>query len=148
MNCTIRSIEASRTHDLRQRVLRPTLDVEAMRFPGDEAAVHLGAFVGTRLIGIASFYEEAMPSDALADDWRLRGMAVDPSAQGGGVGSMVLRAGIAAVQQRGGARLWCNAREVATGFYTFHGFGIVSDRFDIEDIGPHFVMARPVRVTG
>ena len=36
--------------------------------------------------------------------------------------------------------LWCNARVTAADFYRKLGFEIVSDEFDIPNIGPHYLM--------
>jgi hypothetical protein len=40
--------------------------------------------------------------------------------------------------------VWCNARTPAVGLYERAGFAIESGEFEIEGIGPHFVMARRV----
>jgi len=37
--------------------------------------------------------------------------------------------------------LWCDAREVAFGFYARMGFVFLNDTYDIPDIGPHRTMA-------
>ena len=37
--------------------------------------------------------------------------------------------------------LWCDAREVAFGFYERMGFVFLNDTYDIPDIGPHRTMA-------
>lgn len=162
MEVVVRPVPAAATRPLRLAVLRPDQPAQAAVYPGDDdgASVHLGAVahgdgqvgdvqvgdvqVGDgQIVGIASLYAEARtggPSPA----WRLRGMATAPSARGAGVGAALLRACVEQVAARGGGELWCNARVSASGFYARHGFEVVGERFEIEDIGPHEVMRRAV----
>jgi predicted GNAT family N-acyltransferase len=106
---------------------------------------HVAAF-GPRnqVAACASFYPEAPPHEASDADrnqsWRLRAMASLPQLRGQGYGAAALRYGIAEIRRRGGTLLWCNARSGAVGFYERIGFSMVSDEFEVEGIGPHFVM--------
>lgn len=140
----IRQVSTDEVRPLRHRVLRPGQPFEETLYPGDEAAVHLGAFAGDRLVGIASLYREDRPGGP-AGGWRLRGMATDAGVRGAGFGAALLTGCVGTVAGAGGAELWCNARLAAVGFYRRSGFGVVSDEFDVAGIGPHVVMARPVR---
>lgn len=140
----IRVVEPNVIRPMRQRVLRPHQPIEAMAYPGDDEAeaFHLAAIDREQaVIGIASFYRDPHPLEPHAGDWRLRGMAVDPAVQGRGLGSSLMRAGINQVIEQGGQRLWCNARVSAQGFYERLGFSTQGDRFEIDPIGPHFVMS-------
>lgn len=121
-------------YDLRGRVLRPGRPPEASRFPGDGApgTVHLGAFLeGERCVGIASLYDN--------QGIQLRGMAVAPGHQGRGIGAALVREAQRRARESGRG-LWCNARVSAVGFYQKMGWQIDGDRFDIPDVGPHYVM--------
>lgn len=142
---TVRQVEAERVWPLRHTLLRPHQPLEASRFPGDEHrdAGHYGAFQGHKLVGIVSIFHEAHPD--IADrsgeqQWRLRGMATDEAVRGTGAGSALLTAAINHAVTRHGQVLWCNARTPAVGFYQRHGFEVISDEFEIEPIGPHYVM--------
>jgi GNAT superfamily N-acetyltransferase len=149
---TIRSIPATATHDLRLRVLRPGQPPERANYAVDAhpGAFHLGAFTAEeRLVGVASFYHEAFPHDATnphfeaeANDWRLRGMAVEPAWQGQGIGRALIVAGIEALQEKETNWLWCNARTTAEAFYTALGFNTFGDPFEMAEIGTHYLMAR------
>jgi ribosomal protein S18 acetylase RimI-like enzyme len=44
----------------------------------------------------------------------------------------------------GATRVWCNARTPARSFYERAGLHVISEEFDIRDIGPHYVMERAV----
>ena len=61
------------------------------RYPGDDAGLHLGAFDGDRLVGIASLYREARADRPTRARWRLRGMATDPDVRGAGFGARAAR---------------------------------------------------------
>jgi ribosomal protein S18 acetylase RimI-like enzyme len=72
-------------------------------------------------------------------------MAADPAVRGSGYGSAVLEAGTAEARRRGAEVMWCNGRTAARGFYERHGYRISGEEFVVEEIGPHFVFARPLR---
>lgn len=143
---TVRSVNASRTRRLRHAVLRPDELWEATAYPGDTAAstLHVGAFAGSALAGVASVYQEAPPGSDDEGAWRLRGMATEPDARSQGHGAALLAACVGHVARMGGRRLWCNARASATAFYARGGFTRRSEPFDIPRIGAHVVMDRPV----
>lgn len=140
----IRPVAAEDVRPLRHRILRPEQPLEATVYPGDDlpGSVHLGAFDGDRLVGIASLYHE--PRAGTDDGWRLRGMATEAEARGRGLGAALLTACLEHVAAAGGGELWCNARDAAIGFYRRAGFDVISAEFDIPGIGPHVVMRRAV----
>jgi predicted GNAT family N-acyltransferase len=135
----IRTVAADDVRPLRHRVLRPSQAFEETVYPGDDAGVHLGAFAGDDLVGIASLYREDR-SGGPAGGWRLRGMATDAGVRGAGFGAALLAGCLDHVTEAGGSELWCNARMAAVGFYRRAGFEVVSDEFDVPGIGPHVVM--------
>src|SRR5690606_32818171 len=136
MPIDVRLIAPQQTHAMRQRVLRPHQTMAEMEYPGDRAAetVHLGAFAGDELVGIASLYREPWREDPQPHDWRLRGMAVADRLRGAGVGAALLQACIDHVKSAGGGRLWCNARTPARGFYERFGLTTRSEVWEEEGI--------------
>jgi len=139
----IREITTDEVRALRHSVLRPNLAYDTTLYPGDDEAVHLGAFDDAgRLVGIASIYREDRAGGP-AGGWRLRGMATDPAVRGAGYGAAVLDACIDHTAGAGASELWCNARLPAVGFYRRAGFEAGSDEFEVEGMGPHVVMTRP-----
>ncbi|MEM9020898.1 MAG: GNAT family N-acetyltransferase [Planctomycetota bacterium] len=144
----IKRIAFSGTVPLRHRVLRPHQRPEEARYPGDELSttIHLAAMApqqaaeGSEPIGVVTLAAEPMPAAPQAGDWRLRGMAVDTEHQGMGIGRSLVQASLDAVRQEGAARLWCNARIVAAGFYRRLGLEPHGETFEIAGIGPHVVM--------
>ena len=139
----IRRVSTEEIRSLRHRILRPGQSFEDTLYPGDDLSdtVHLGAFDGERLVGIASLYREDR-ADGPTGGWRLRGMATDADVRGTGFGAALLDGGVEHVTASGGAELWCNARLSAVGFYRRAGFEVMSEEFDVPRIGPHVVMAR------
>lgn len=136
----LRAIDAAATRPLRRRILRPAQAEHELVYPGDDAAdsLHVGAFDGERLLGVASVYrqspEGAPPSPG---DWRLRGMAVVPEARRRGVGAALLAACERHARARGGTRLWFNARLDALPFYFALGYVAIGEPYDLPGIGVH-----------
>ena len=146
MSLVIRRAKVAEIFPLRHAVLRPGRPVTYSVYSEDDGAVHVGAWDDDVLVGCATVFPEPWPGnelmDAVADAWRLRGMAVDPSTQGSGVGRRVLEEGAAAAREGGASVLWANARTSALGFYQRMGWRIVGDEFIASDSGlPHFPMA-------
>lgn len=150
---TVRRIDASDAHPLRYRVLRPHQTLAEMVYGGDDlpGTIHLGAFHGIESdplpVGIVTLNAAAMPLGPQPGDWRLRGMAVAPDQQGKGIGRLLVEQSLASVSQARGNRLWCNARVSALGFYRSLGFVTHGRPFEIEHIGPHYVMSVAVTPT-
>jgi ribosomal protein S18 acetylase RimI-like enzyme len=74
--------------------------------------------------------------------WRVRGMATAPHARGKGAGAAVLDALVGHAIAQGATRVWCNARTPARSLYEREGFRVVSEEFEIPEIGPHLAMER------
>lgn len=111
-----------------------------------EGCFHLAASINGKLVAIASFYPESHPKVeadtefATGRAWRLRGMATDSESQGKGYGAELLREGLRVCQQKGAQVVWCNARTSAVPFYSKLNFDIKGEEFEIEGVGPHFLM--------
>jgi GNAT superfamily N-acetyltransferase len=120
--------------DLRAQVLRPGKPRTTAIFAEDHepSTMHFVALDPTgRVIGCTTLIAQM--------GWQLRGMAVDPTWRGYGVGAAILER-VHALVRRENVALWCNARLAAVGFYERCGWAIDGDGFDIPGIGPHFVM--------
>jgi predicted GNAT family N-acyltransferase len=131
--------------DLRDRILiRGTHRISA-DFEGDREAEtrHYGAFEDQTCVACVSLMKsewEGTPA------WQLRGMAVEEGWQGQGLGRKLLHFLEADVRASDGPNImWCNAREPAVAFYERMGWSTASERFIIEDVGPHLKMVRMMR---
>jgi GNAT superfamily N-acetyltransferase len=138
----IREIPVADTRPLRHRILRPHESVEYLISHEPSDAFALGAFDGgERLVAVGFVGRDGEPSA-----WRVRGMATEPDARGRGAGSAILAALLDYARAGGAARVWCNARLLARSLYERAGFTVVSEEFDLGQIGPHLVMEwRPGR---
>lgn len=143
----VKAVPEEVTLPLRQAVLRPHQTIDELRRAGHgrrdalwcAAYDDAGEVVGT---GTVSRDSPLWAPDQPA--WRVRAMAVAPDRRGQGIGSAVLAALLDHVRSHGGGLTWCNARIPAQGVYARAGFSPVGEPFDLEAIGPHIAMARPV----
>ena len=127
---------------MRHAVLRPGQPPSAAVWERDDESVHIGAWDGDALVGCATVTPEAAA-------WRLRGMAVDPTRQRGGVGRAVLEAAVEVVSDAGGAEIQANARTTALPFYEAMGFTAVGEEFVTSATGlPHKRIVRLLSVSG
>lgn len=136
-------VPSEATHDLRRRVLRDGRADSNVVFAEDNVpgGFHLGAYLGSRLVGVGSFSPEATPHRPGAVAWRLRGMAVDASVQGQGVGTALLEEAVRRLRGMGATVLWANGRDSALGFYERHGWKVHGDGFVTGDVNlPHHVV--------
>jgi ribosomal protein S18 acetylase RimI-like enzyme len=133
-----KEIPVAGTRPLRQLVLRPhqTLEELAAHEPADAFAV--GVFDGDELVSVGF----VAPDREQAGSWRIRGMATAPDARGRGAGTAVLGALLDHASSRGAERVWANVRTPARSLYERAGFTVVSDEFEMPQIGPHIVMER------
>jgi GNAT superfamily N-acetyltransferase len=135
----VRVARAEDVFPLRHAVLRPGRPVSASVYATDADAVHVGAWDDGTLVGCATVFPDPWPGPPPEPGaWRLRGMAVDPSYQRGGVGRAVLAVAGDAARRAGAPLLWANARSTAVGFYERLGWRVVGPEFETADTGlPH-----------
>jgi GNAT superfamily N-acetyltransferase len=132
----VRRATAAEIRPLRQAVLRPGQPVADSVYPQDDVAVHVGGWDDGELVACATLFADPWPDEPRA--WRLRGMAVEPSRQGTGIGRLVLAEGVEAAWASGAPLLWANARTSALGFYVRLGWRPVGGEFVPADSGlPH-----------
>ena len=127
---------------LRHAVLRPGKPLAAAMFAGDDVSVHVGAWEGDVVVGCATAFADGWPGNEHVPPepraWRLRGMAVEPTRQGSGVGGLVLAEAVEAAVSAGAPLMWANARVSALAFYAANGWSAVGEEWITEDTGlPH-----------
>jgi GNAT superfamily N-acetyltransferase len=135
-------LTSDETHDVRRRVLRvgtPSDDVVFAQ-DADPATFHLGVRSGAtgRLLAVSTYTPAGTDLRPGAVAWQLRGMAVDSSLQGHGVGTVLLSAAIERLRHAGAEVLWANARDSAMTFYERMGMTMVGPGFTTADtLLPH-----------
>ena len=127
MTIEVREAGVEEILPLRKAVLRPMEPVEPSDYDRHPDVHHLAAFSDGFVVGCATVFPSGY--DDLADAWQLRGMAVEPSRQGSGIGRMVLEAAIECARSAGAPVLWANARTTALPFYEAMGFAVIGEEF-------------------
>ena len=124
--------------ELRFKVLRIGLPRGSEHYPdvdNDIRTRYLCAYIEGKLVGCAT-----LQADARGEcEYRIRGMAVDSNFRNRGIGSDLVKA-LQHETKKENTGIWCNARIRAVPMYAKCGFKIVSDVFEIENIGPHYDM--------
>ena len=147
----IRQVDVADTHDLRRLVLRegqPDADVD-YDVDGSADSFHLAALdADGSVIGVATWAPCPTEHRPGARAWRLRGMAVHPDAQGGGVGSALLDAAVERLRGQGVEVLWADGRDAALPFYERHGWSVEGEGFLAANDVPHHVVVLDLRPTG
>jgi GNAT superfamily N-acetyltransferase len=130
---------------LRHAVLRAHLPFDSARFDGDgdPATLHVAALIAGNVIGCASWMLNAFQGEPA---YQLRGMAVAESERGTGIGQRLLNHSESLLAHHPVKLRWCNARQVAVGFYERQGWTVMSPVFDIPSAGPHYQMSRRLPV--
>ena len=138
----VRQISYKDTLSIRHQMLRPGKKHETCFFPGDddENTFHLGAFVNSKLVSVASFYFSQNDNLPQENQYQLRGMATLPEFQSKGFSRELLKFGFPLIQRNLCQIVWCNARSSAIGFYKKTGFEEIGDEFEIPTVGPHRLM--------
>lgn len=95
----------------------------------------MGAFDGDDLVGVGFVAPGGEPGE-----WRVRGMAVAPQTRGRGAGRAILDALIEHARAQAARAVWANVRTPARSLYARAGMRVVSEEFELPQIGPHVVM--------
>ena len=138
----ILEISAEETHPLRSLVLRHWDISTPCPFDGDadKTTHHFGCVFDNEIVSIVSFYERKNENFGDKTMVQVRGMATHPDFASKGFGSELMNFTIDFFRNRGIDLIWCNAREIAFGFYQNLSFVGIGDNFIIPEIGIHRVM--------
>ena len=138
----IKFIIADDVLPIRNEVLREgRLTLNECRFTGDDhkGAFHLGYYIADELACIATFHPQTYEGYE-GKAYQLRGMATTQKHRNQGLGNQLVNFAIVYMRGQNVNYCWCNARKKAVAFYKNLGFEVISDEFDVPDIGPHYVM--------
>ena len=140
----IQKILTAETFPIRKEVLRKGMDLP-IEFNGDNDAgtFHFGAFFNEQLVGVSSFMKENN-SAFIGAQYQLRGMAILHEYRGKGVGKLMLNETEKLLKKMNVEVLWCNARISAVPFYQKQGYKCFGNCFQIETVGPHYVMFKTI----
>ena len=136
-------ISAKETQPLRLEVLwQHKNSLEECRLDIDdlESTFHVGALKNGVLVSVGTFLVQRNEKFEEKYQYRLRAMATSPKVRGENFGKQVIDFALVELKNRGVELLWCDAREVAIGFYEKMGFNILGDFYEVPMIGKHKLM--------
>jgi len=141
----IRRIKPEETHPIRRLVLRKNIDLP-YQFDGDldVDAKHYGCFKNDIIVCVATVIKR---KNKLFNgvQYQLRGMATLQEFQGNGYGKILLNEITEKITPQKVNIFWCNARVKAVKFYENCGFQKIGERFEIPQIGGHYVMFKKLK---
>lgn len=141
----IREISSKDTLTLRNELLRPGKDVSTCIFEGDDAPStrHFGAIdEAGNIVAIVSVYRKDNTAIKEENAYQIRAMATGSACRGQGVGRLLLTAVEEHAKSEGSSLIWANARSSVVGFYAKAGYRLASSEFDVDGIGPHYLVLK------
>ena len=121
-SATIKMITAENTYHIRQRVLWPDKPISSIKISEDKNALHIGAFVDGKLVGIVSLFRDG-------ENCQFRKLAVLAEYRGCGIGQKLINECIIKAREQQAKILWCDARHSALYFYRKLDFTIDPESF-------------------
>ena len=142
----VKQITANECYAIRQQVLwqHKAITECGIDIDSQKGAFHLGAFLNDELVCIGSFFKQQNSHFKQAKQYRLRAMATLPIAQKKGTAKSLLEFAVQKLKVENQDLLWCDARIIATGFYSKLGFSTKGDSYEIPIIGTHYLMYKPL----
>lgn len=134
MALIVEAVTAADVADLRSRVLREGQPHVGFDDDEEPTTLHLGAHVDGHLVGVATFALRA------PGEYQLRGMAVEPSHQGQGIGRAVLVEAERRLRLLAARQVWANGRDTALGFYERAGWRVDGDGYEVIGLPHHRVV--------
>jgi [ribosomal protein S5]-alanine N-acetyltransferase len=140
----VKLITAKDTYPLRHLILWPHKhNLSDCSIEIDDKGIHFGSFKNNDVVSIGSFFSSNISDfDEMAHcQFRLRAMASNHHLKTKGGGKALLLFAQKYLKSTHKADLiWCDAREVAVGFYKKLGFSIFKGPYEIPVIGTHYLM--------
>ena len=136
-------IQSKQTYPLRLEVLwqhKNNLEECGLDIDDLETTFHVGAFKNGELVSLGTFLVQRNEKFEEEYQYRLRAMATSPKVRGENFGKEVIDFALKELKKREVELLWCDAREVAIGFYEKMGFKILGDFYEVPIIGKHKLM--------
>ena len=142
----VKYITAKECYPIRKQVLwqHKALNECGIDIDSQEGAFHLGVYLNDQLVCIGSFFKQTNPHFTQANQYRLRAMATLPIAQKKGTAKSLLEFAVQKLKAENQDLLWCDARIIATGFYSKLGFSTKGSSYEIPIIGTHYLMYKPL----
>ena len=133
--------------DLRVRVLRKGTPYTHANYPEDAYpdAVNFCIVRRGHAIATSTWFSKECPELPGVPAVQLKGMAVDDSLQGSGLGALLITRGLEHARSLGASVVWARARDSALYFYERRGFEVRGDGFMDEPTAmPHHIVTREI----
>ena len=143
----IRIVEAEKIRKLRHDCLRQGKPYSSTIYKKDlyEETIHIAIEIDDKIISCATIYPEKNKEKGIKNSYRLRGMATKEGKRRKGYGKKIIKKIESILIEKKQSYLWCNARVEAKEFYKKLGFEVVGEKFNIKDIGPHYIMYKKIK---
>ncbi|WP_243835372.1 GNAT family N-acetyltransferase [Maribacter spongiicola] len=122
MSLKIIEITSQQTLSIRHQVMWPTKPLDYVKLPNDNEGLHYGLVLCNELISVISLFI----NDGEA---QFRKFATLENCQGKGYGSLLLNEIMQIAANQSLTRIWCNARQNKTDFYTKFGMTITEKTY-------------------
>ncbi len=143
----MKTITAIECHPLRHQVLWPHIKLEkdcVIDIDDRDDAIHIGAIVNDEIISVCSLFQMSSNLLDYQNQYRLRAMATDPNMRGKSAGKLIVKHAIELLKKNKHDVLWCDARQIAIGFYEKLGFQGSGHFYEVKNIGLHQLMYFPL----
>ncbi|MBV6485163.1 MAG: hypothetical protein KFKLKKLM_01716 [Flavobacteriales bacterium] len=149
INSSVKIVATKETYPLRLEVLwqhKNSLEECGLDIDDLETTFHVGAIKNGELVSVGTFLVQQNEKFEEKYQYRLRAMATSPKVRGENFGKEVIDFALKELKIREVELLWCDAREVAIGFYEKMGFNILGDFYEVPMIGKHKLMYKKLEV--
>ena len=129
--------------DLRVRVLRKGTPYTHANYPEDSYpdVVNFCVVRNGEPVATSTWFAKECPGFPAIPAVQLKGMAVDDSLQGAGLGARLIERGLEHARATGARLVWARARDSALYFYERRGFRVVGEGFIDEPTAmPHHIV--------
>ena len=147
MSDTVVTLPTADILELRVRVLRKGTPFTHADYPEDSYAdaVNFCVVRNGEPVATSTWFSKECPEMPGVAAVQLKGMAVDDSLQGSGLGALLVDRGIEHARSLGARIVWARARDSALYFYERRGFRTEGDGFIDEPTAmPHHIVVREV----
>jgi len=122
MTTKIIEITAEQTIPIRHKVMWPNQPLEFVKLPEDDKGLHYGLYVDDQLTSIISLFINGKEA-------QFRKFATLESHQGKGYGSILLNEIMQIAATESLTKIWCNARQSKTNYYTKFGMKVTNKTY-------------------
>jgi GNAT superfamily N-acetyltransferase len=140
-------LKAKETYTVRHQELRQGKPLESCIFIGDDldSTLHFGYKIEDDIVAVVSAFQQKNSLFDYENQYQIRGMAVLSKFQGTGIGKKLFVEMEQFLISKNVEFIWFNARLIAVPFYKSISCEVIGDLFDIEDVGPHYLMYKKIK---